>query len=198
MIRKWQKRSVEMKADETTKTRIRKQIRNQKKELSTEEITKRSHDITTRLVELSEYKAASRIYAYVSYNQEVSTFEFMEQVLKDGKTLLVPRVYGEIMRYHEISDFAELKPGAYGILEPDNNRIDAVGQGFMLLPGLAFDKMGHRIGYGGGFYDKYLKDHPGHYKTALAYEFQLLEEIPWEEHDIPVDCVITEKNINIF
>lgn len=187
-----------MKAEELSKTEVRRFVKNKKRELSTEEIAQRSRRIVRKIFRLDEYQNACRIYAYVSYNQEVSTFEFMRQVLADGKTLLVPKVYEDVMRFHEISDLDELRPGAYGIMEPDNEKFDTVGQGFMLLPGLAFDRKGHRLGYGGGFYDKYLNENPCHHKTALAYDFQVFEEIPFEAYDIPVDCLVTEGNLYIF
>lgn len=182
-----------MKAEQWTKTEIRTIVRNNKKALTKEEIERRSHKLFQKIVELPEYRQSTRVYSYVSYNQEVSTFEFMRRVLSDKKTLLVPKVYGDIMRYHEILDLNELKPGAYGILEPDTNRPDSVFEGFMLLPGLAFDKKGHRIGYGGGFYDKYLSEHPAYFKAAPAYDFQVFDEIPFEKYDILIDRVIAEN-----
>ncbi len=187
-----------MKAKELLKTEVRRLVKNKKKALSKEEIEQRSRHIISKIFGLDEYQNACRIYAYVSYNQEVSTFQFMRQVLAEGKTLLVPKVHKDVMRFHEISDLDELRPGAYGILEPDNEKLDTVSQGFMLLPGLAFDKEGHRLGYGGGFYDKYLNENPCHYKAALAYDFQVFEEIPFEAYDIPVDCLVTEADLYIF
>lgn len=178
-----------------TKKTLRNRIKGMKLSMSKEEIDDKSNKITERLISMSEYENAKRIYAYVSYNQEVSTAGFIRKAIADGKCVLVPRVYGDIMKYHVIKSLNELKPGAYGILEPDNDITDDVFEGFMLLPGLAFDEKKHRMGYGGGFYDKYLSEHKNHFKVALAYDFQVFDNIPAEEFDVPADVIVTEDRV---
>lgn len=197
MKRKWQKREMEQLINFETKSELRKWIRDRKKHLTKEQIKKRSEQILGAILQLPEYKKATHIYAYVSYNEEVSTFAFLESVLRSGKTLCVPKVYGEIMKFHIITSLEDLKPGAYGILEPCNDLIDEKNSGFMLLPGLAFDRAGHRLGYGGGFYDKYLSEHKDFIKVAAAYDFQVVSKVNYESQDIPVDVVVTEDEVII-
>lgn len=177
------------------KAYLRKYIKDKKKSMSENEIDALSSKITKKLLSLKEYKEAQRIYAYASYNQEVRTKEFIVQALKDNKSVLLPKVYGDIMKFHYISSYEELVSGAYGIPEPDNDRIDEVNSGFMLLPGLCFDESHHRMGYGGGFYDKYLSEHTQFFKAAAAYDFQIMDSIPYEEYDIPVDTVVTPERV---
>lgn len=177
------------------KTSLRKYIKDKKKSMSEDEIASYSSQITTRLIALKEYKEVQRIYAYASYNQEVRTRQLIEYAIADGKLVLVPKVYGDIMKFHYIDSYDELVCGAYGIPEPDNDRIDEVNKGFMLLPGLCFDKNHHRMGYGGGFYDKYLSENTQFFKVAAAYDFQVMDSIPYEEYDIPVDKIVTPARV---
>lgn len=112
-----------------------------------------------------------------------------------GQTVLVPKVYGRDMKFHRITALSELKPGKYGILEPDNTDICEPKQGLMIMPGLAFDKEHHRAGYGGGFYDRYLEQHPAFYKAAVAFSFQIVDHIETERYDLKPDCIITEQAV---
>lgn len=99
------------------------------------------------------------------------------------------------MKFHRITALSELKPGKYGILEPDNTDIREPEQGLMIMPGLAFDKEHHRAGYGGGFYDRYLEQHPAFYKAAVAFSFQIVDHIETERYDLKPDCIITEQAV---
>lgn len=178
----------------THKKQIRNIVRGQKKNLLPAEIKERTQKILKNLYNTNEYRNAERIYVYVNYNQEVDTSLLIKEALILGKEILVPRVMGEEMEFYRIKTMDDLEEGAYGILEPVKTcPVDKAHEGFMILPGLAFDKKHHRIGYGGGFYDKYLYRYPNFYKVALCYDFQIFEEIVTEEQDIPVDCVIFEN-----
>lgn len=188
-------KNMENQHPKQTKQSLRNRIKEMKRSMPEKEIDEKSNKILEKLISIPEYEISERIYAYVSYNQEVSTAGFIKKAISDGKCVLVPKVYGDIMRYHIIKSFDELKPGAYGILEPDNDMTDDVYEGFMLLPGLAFDEKKHRMGYGGGFYDKYLSGHKKHFKAALAYDFQVFDSIPAEEYDVPADIIVTEERI---
>lgn len=195
MTRKWQIKEMEQRTNLSSKSELRKWIRNQKKQLTKEQIESSSIKIFKKIMQLDCYKQADSIYAYVSYNEEVSTFSFLKEVLLSGKKLCVPKVYDDIMKFHVITSLEELKTGAYGILEPCNDIIDTKHKGFMLMPGLAFDRKGHRLGYGGGFYDKYLMEQDDFIKVAAAYNFQVISEVWCEEFDIPVDVVVTEDEV---
>ena len=115
----------------------------------------------------------------------------LEKALADGKRVAVPKVYGEEMKFIYLNDLSRVAAGYAGIPEPIADGPVAEDEtALVLMPGLAFDPQGHRIGYGGGFYDKFLSREPGHKTVALCYEFQLVERLETEEFDIPVDVVI--------
>lgn len=156
------------------------------------EIETLSEALCARFLESDEYRAAGSVYAYLPYNQEVRTWRIIERALSDGKRVAVPKVYGDVMRFLWLDDVSRLAPGAYGIPEPTYDEPEADDDhALILMPGLAFDPQGHRIGYGGGFYDKYLETHPEHTLVALCYPFQLLDQLETEPHDIPVHRVIS-------
>ena len=115
----------------------------------------------------------------------------LEQALAEGKRVAVPKVYGDEMRFLYIDDLSRVEKGYAGIPEPiDDEPVAEDPTALVLMPGLAFDRMGRRIGYGGGFYDKFLSAEPDHPTLALCYGFQMLDELPTEEFDVPVDCVL--------
>lgn len=178
-----------------TKKEARNYVKACKAGMSRQQITKKSKMIIDRLCCLKEFINAEMVLTYVNYNQEVETLPLIEQCLQQGKKILVPKVYGDFMRFHEILSVSELKPGKYGILEPDNESVCTPDNGFMVMPGLAFDRALNRAGYGGGYYDKYLFDKPFIFKAAVAFSFQIVENIQTEEYDLKPDIVITEKEI---
>ena len=115
----------------------------------------------------------------------------LQQALKDGKRVAVPKVYGEEMRFIYITDLSRVEKGYAGIPEPiDDGPVAEDPTALVLMPGLAFDKDGHRIGYGGGFYDRFLAQEKDHPTLALCYAFQMLDTLETESFDVPVDCVL--------
>lgn len=173
------------------KKALRAQIRQKKLELSAQFILTASRKLTEQFLAHPLYQQAKTIYGYLPYNQEVRTWALLEQALKDGKQIAVPKVYGDEMRFILMKDLSRVAPGYAGIPEPvDDGPVADDPQALVLMPGMVFDKAGHRIGYGGGFYDRFLAQEPDHPTIALCYDFQLLEHIPTEEFDIPVDAVL--------
>ncbi len=179
------------------KKRIRKEIFARRKAASDEEVLKNSRIICQRVLELPEYRNADWIYAYMDYNHEVMTGELIRQAWKDGKHVAVPRVTGKEMIFYSLDDFTSLEDGYCGIREPSPDPEKAAGEipGLILVPGVAFDRRRRRIGYGGGFYDRYLSSHPRNVSAAVAFEFQLMDDLPSEPTDMRPDLLITEKNI---
>ncbi len=160
---------------------------------------KKDIKIKKRLYESLLYKNSSFIFIYVSLNNEVNTHDIIKESLKNGKRICVPKVKSikEGMEALEIKDFSELvECGTYKILEPKNfeNKVDPKEIDLAILPGLAFDNEGGRLGYGGGFYDRFLpklkNESP---KIALAYDFQMVNSVPRDFHDILVDEIITDQ-----
>lgn len=173
------------------KKELRRAIRERKRAMTEEEIVSRSAKLGALFTQSDAYKNAKTIYGYLPYNQEVRTVPMLEQALKDGKRVAVPKVYGDEMKFLYLDDLTKVSKGYAGIPEPiaDGPVADDT-TALVLMPGLAFDPQGHRIGYGGGFYDKFLAAEPNHPTLALCYEFQMLPVLDTEEHDIPVDTVL--------
>ena len=173
------------------KKELRRTIRERKRAMTEEEIVSRSERLGVLFAQSEAYKAAKTIYGYLPYNQEVRTVPMLEQALKDGKRVAVPKVYGDEMKFLYLDALTQVSKGYAGIPEPIADGPVADDEtALVLMPGLAFDPQGHRIGYGGGFYDKFLAAEPNHPTLALCYEFQMLPELHTEEHDIPVDTVL--------
>ena len=174
------------------KRALRREIAAQKRALSPAQIEAASADLTAQLLAHPLFRAARSLYAYLSYNQEVRTIPIMRQAQADGKRVAVPKVYGDTMKFLWLDDLNAVAPGAYNIPEPIADEPEADDEtALVLMPGLAFDPEGHRCGYGGGFYDKFLAAHPNHPTIALCYGFQMFDHLDVDAHDIPVDAVLS-------
>ncbi len=173
------------------KKALRKKIREQKRAMTLEQIEMASRKLVEQFLALEAYRKAKTLYGYLPYNQEVRTVPILEQALADGKRVAVPKIYDDEMRFIYLTDLSQVETGYAGIPEPiADGPIADDPTALVLMPGLAFDREGHRIGYGGGFYDKFLSAEPGHPTVALCYAFQMVDEIPIESYDIPVDLVL--------
>ncbi len=159
----------------------------------------RSRLIREKLWRLPEFIKSELILFYVSRAEEVDTHVMIEQALADGKKVAVPC---SDLKSHELSFFQiqdlkrNLRPGIFGILEPDPQRTQPVAPhqaDLVVVPGVVFDRDNNRIGHGAGFFDRFLKeirhDTP---IIALAFSFQMVEKLPQEKHDVPMDLVITD------
>ena len=173
------------------KKELRRAIRERKRAMTEEEIVSRSARLGELFAQSEAYRNAATIYGYLPYNQEVRTVPMLEQAIRDGKKVAVPKVYGDTMKFIYLEDLSQVAKGYAGIPEPIADGPVADDEtALVLMPGLAFDPQGHRIGYGGGFYDKFLAAEPNHPTLALCYEFQMLPQLDTEEHDIPVNTVL--------
>lgn len=179
----------------TEKTLIRKEVFKRRKNASLENLDKWSLQIRNQVVQTDAYKKANTIYTYVAYNREVETRGIIEQAWKDGKQVAVPRVEGDVMNFYLIQSFDELEPGCMGIPEPVTNVPAMDEMALMIMPGVAFDAKKNRIGYGGGYYDKYLEAHTGLCRLAVAFELQFMKSVPTEPTDICPEMIITESKI---
>ncbi len=173
------------------KKELRARIREQKRAMTENEIDGKSALLGLKFRASGLYARAKTVYGYLPYNQEVRTVAMLQQAMRDGKRVAVPKVFGDEMRFIYMEDLTAVEKGYAGIPEPvADGPIAADPTALVLMPGLAFDAEGHRIGYGGGFYDRFLEKEPNHPTLALCYDFQMLEHLDTEEHDIPVDQVI--------
>ena len=177
---------------------LRTQVRTLRKELSDQERTQKNNAIQTQIAKLPEFQAAKTVLFYVSMNEEAGTHDIIKKYL-DKKRIVVPTIQKEAKEFQvfHLTDWKELEPGVFGILEIHHqnriphplNDIDLI-----IVPGVAFDHRGYRLGYGGGYYDSLLMIYPKP-TIGLAYECQLVDEVPCDPHDLPVDKIITENQI---
>ncbi len=183
------------------KKSIRKEILVKRNGLSEEAVREKSRKIKKKLFELPEFKKAKTIMFYVAKDKEVRTEEMIRESLKMGKRVAVPlsKVEGRNLIPLLLTDYGELVPGAYGILEPGEKGRQPVpleNLELIIVPGVAFDHQGQRLGFGGGFYDNFLGKVPAHVpRLGLAFELQMVEELPVGENDVPVNGTITEGRI---
>jgi 5-formyltetrahydrofolate cyclo-ligase len=178
---------------------LRKQMREIRDALIVEEIEVRSKQITEQLWQSSLYKECTHICVYEAFRNEVSCAYITKQALLDGKNVYLP-VTDEAsmtMEFYQITGDTVYREGNYGILEPElnENSMTLQQKALILMPGLAFDRNKNRLGYGGGYYDKYLSLHNEHITSALCYNFQIVDELPCEKHDILPDYIVTEQEI---
>ena len=173
------------------KKELRRAIREQKRAMTEEEIFSRSQRLGEMFLATAAYQNAKTIYGYLPYNQEVRTVPILQRALNDGKQVAVPKIYGDTMRFLYLTDLSKVEKNAMGIPEPIADEPVAEDEtALVLMPGVAFTKTGDRMGYGGGFYDRFLSAEPNHPTIALCYDFQIVESLPTEEFDIPVDLVL--------
>lgn len=173
------------------KKELRRQIKEKKRQMTPQQITRASALLCEMLAATVQYCQAKTVYGYLPYNQEVRTIPLLERALREGKRVAVPKIYGDEMKFIYLDDLAQVEKNSYGIPEPvlDGPVADDT-TALVLMPGLAFTKAGDRMGYGGGFYDKFLSCEPDHPTVALCYEFQIVDRIPTDDYDIPVDLVL--------
>jgi len=176
------------------KKALRREIGAKKRALSAEEIESRSAVLADKLYKTEQYRQARSLYAYMSFNQEVHTDPIIRRAWADGKRVAVPKVIGDEMVFIWIDSFEDMAPqGAFNIVEPIKDGPVADDEtALVLMPGLAFDPLGHRVGYGGGYYDRFLAAQPHHPTVALCYDFQLYDHLDVDDYDVPVDAVVTD------
>ncbi|MBP1890091.1 5-formyltetrahydrofolate cyclo-ligase [Clostridium moniliforme] len=180
------------------KKEIRKSIIGKRNKIKNKDKTSMDNKIIESFKKEDSYKKARGIFIYIGFGSEINTKVIIEDALKKGKEVYVPKVKGKEMLLIKIDSLENLVTSSYGILEPigDNNNFDVDKLDLLVMPGVAFDNSGNRIGYGGGYYDRFLeKNKTNAEKIALAYEFQILNSINNEKHDVKVDKIITEERI---
>ena len=175
-----------------TRTKL-KQIR---ASISAEMRTACSETITRTLFSLAEMQAARTIFLFISYGNEVHTHNLLKYLLNEGKILAVPKILPtKTMLAVPFSHWADLAPGALGILTPSGD-IPYTGEfDVAITPGLGFTPAGHRIGYGRGYYDKWFASHKVNHKIAITFEEQIMDKLPVDDSDVMMDMIVTEKRI---
>ena len=180
---------------------IRKELLNKRNSLPQKQCQKYSKLIEERLLSLPVYKKADALLVYASYRNEVSTYEIIEHALKHSKRVYCPKVLGPgIMDFYEIHSLKDIVTGYKNIPEPIHSTCiydyKVHTSALMIMPLVGYDTNKIRLGYGGGFYDRYLQRFPSIPKIALGYECQKYEPfLPSEITDIKPDYILTEENI---
>jgi len=179
-----------------TKQNIRKAIYEKRERADKNEIMQDSHIICDKVMKLPAFEEADAVYTYIDFNNEVCTKEIVEAAWKAGKKVASPRVEGRHLHFYEITSYDQLEPGCFGVWEPKEECTPAQYEdAIMIVPGVAFDKDRHRVGYGQGFYDRYLNIHRSHTTVAVAFDFQIVESAPSDEFDILPQMLITETKV---
>lgn len=184
------------------KKRLRREILTIRNSLPPLIRQQKSDKIIQTVYDVEAYKNAEVILTYVDYQSEVITSHLIEKALLDGKKVFCPKVSGNDMDFYRIRSLDVLEEGYKGIREPEAGEkfIDAANP-LVLIPLAAFDKNCHRIGYGKGFYDRFLTRMSENgidvYMLGLGYECQLVSEVPCEMHDISLDAIVTENDIYV-
>lgn len=173
------------------KQELRSRIRTAKQAMTPQDIASRSEALCRMVLDTDAYRHAQTLYGYLPFNQEVDLLWLLRQALADGKQVALPKCYGKEMRFVLISDPAQVRPSSFGAPEPIADAPIADDKAaLVLVPGLAFDRRGYRIGYGGGYYDRFLSREPDHPTIALCFDFQYFPRLEAEDHDIPVNLVL--------
>jgi 5-formyltetrahydrofolate cyclo-ligase len=172
------------------KQKIRQQMKQSRLGLSSSEISKQSQAIQKIVTESEQFKKAKSIGAYFPANNEVLTNIIIDEAIRRGKVIALPRVNGKTIRFFKFNDPSELRAGAFGIPEPELSAKALVDPEVVLVPGLAFDKSGYRIGYGKGYYDRFLKSFEG-ISLGIAYPFQILANLPHNKSDVGLNFLAT-------
>ena len=130
------------------------------------------------------------------FDKENRLFYDLERIWKDGKEVAVPKVFGKDMIFYRLTDFSQLEAGYFGIPEPrEDGQVVSWEEAMMVMPGVAFDVNCNRVGYGGGFYDRFLEKHPKIQRVAVGFSFQMLSEVPTEDTDICPQVIVTEEQV---
>lgn len=181
---------------------IRRRVLALRDSISKEVIIRNSRSIEANVFKLDEFKSAGTVMFFATFRSEPDTIPMIEQSLKSGKRVVLPKV-AKTQRAKlvpiEIKDIkADLTAGAYGIPEPGSGKkLSPADIDLVFVPGVAFDAQGRRIGYGGGYYDNFLKEVVLEKRIGIAFGLQVLEEIPCRDSDLRVNKIITEKGVLI-
>ena len=157
-----------------------------------------SATIARKILAMEEVTRADSVFCFISYGNEVDTHGLLEYFLAQGKHLAVPKILPDkTMIAVPFAAWSELKPGELGILTPASSLPEDRHFDVVITPGLGFTAEGFRIGYGRGYYDKWFAGHPAGRKIAVCFDAQLVDELPVDTTDVPVDSIVTEKRIII-
>lgn len=176
------------------KRSLRQRLLSERRQCAVDDCLLLSRRIQERFLGEDLYRRAVCLGLYSPVQNEVHTDLIARQARLDGKRLVYPRVCGDLLEFSPVAETAELRPGAFGIAEPVGPSVPLAMIDLLVLPGVAFDLTGHRLGFGKGYYDRTLSVAPVPLvRVGLAYEFQVVEQLPAAAHDCRVTCLVTEQ-----
>jgi 5-formyltetrahydrofolate cyclo-ligase len=190
-----------------TKEELRGQMRAMRAELTGDKRDAAEQQAVDHMMAFLRQKRPRRFYPFVSCRTEIDTLQLLQRVWKELPEIAVavPCVEEQRMQFYEVRAMNDLHRGTMGILEPAGAEPVRAEDGVMLVPGLAYDERGYRVGYGAGFYDRYFAEYGlckpnagGVLKIGYAFSFQLVQRMEAQEHDVALDALMTEKGINFF
>lgn len=185
------------------KQALRRKMKQLRDDIPEESRREQNKTITNIILNTALYESATFILSYVSHGSEVDTTELIRHAVRDGKKVYVPKILGNgVMDFFQCEDMSQLHPGKMGILEPEADpcglfpytthiSLDSSENCMILVPGLAFDQKLGRLGFGGGFYDRYLSSFRKKMAIGMAFNEQMIDEVPMGQEDVPVDLVVT-------
>lgn len=182
------------------KRSVRSNFLAKRKSLSDELCKKLSDEILCRFIDSGRLNDVTCVALYNAVNNEVQTTGIADYMLKQGKRLVYPRIRGTELDFFEITKLTDLTPGSFGVLEPrGENLVPVTELDLIVVPGVAFDMTGHRLGYGKGYYDRTLAAcREDCNKVGIAFDFQVTDKLPILEHDQVLNLLVTDKRIIIF
>ena len=181
---------------------LRQEAKAYRRSLSAEVKEKKDSAILRRLLSLRQYQQASLVLTYVSTPIEVDTHQLIRQAFADGKRVGVPRCIDgtRLMEFYEIGSMEDLEKRTFGVLEPIPERCQLLtdfSKSICVVPALLYDLSGYRIGYGGGYYDRFLAQYPG-YKVGITYVKCIRRKVLHGRYDVPVSALVTERYVNFL
>jgi 5-formyltetrahydrofolate cyclo-ligase len=181
-----------------SKAGLRESVRARRRAIGADERARDAKALADRLSELPELSKVDLVLAYGANREEIDPEPALARLRASGTRIAYPRIVKDALDLHEVADPAELVLGSFSIREPRPNapRIEPASVDVIFVPAVAFDHRGYRIGYGGGFYDRFLADLPsGPLRIGLAFDEQVLDEVPVQPHDEPVDMIVTPTRV---
>lgn len=182
---------------EHAKRELRSRMRSVRAVMPASAREERSRAAAQRLIELAEYVGAQTIVGFSAIQKEIDPALLLAGARASGKRVGLPRVVEQVLELHEFRDVSELVEGAFGVLEPAAGApvIAPAEVDLVIVPGLAFDERGHRLGYGRAFYDRLLPGMSKAFRLGFAYDFQVVMELPNDAHDVPMHAVVTDLRV---
>jgi len=176
------------------KSRLRKQLLDARDELSLDFIKIASNRIRDNLRKIDFYRQAKSIGTYYSIGSEVQTHDLLQEFFNQGKEVALPRVDGNDLVFKKVSGLSDLELGNFSVMEPKEKCETEKKLDVILVPAIALTREGYRLGYGFGFYDRYLNGKKSK-KIGLTYAKHVLKSFPYDDHDVKMDCIVTEDSV---